>query len=61
MGATKSRGWTEEEDRLLIENYQSMSLTKLGEELGCSGTAVLNRAKVLGIWKPKRKGGKHEQ
>lgn len=51
----KPNGWKPEEDKYLIENYGKHSNKQISLVINRTETAILLRAKILGIWKRKRK------
>lgn len=48
----KRRLWTPEEDRILIEKYETCEAAEIGQQLDRGITSVYNRAHILGLRKP---------
>lgn len=46
------RLWTPEEDRILLEKYETCEAAEIGRQLGRGVTSVYNRAHLLGLRKP---------
>lgn len=49
--ARKNKKWTEQDDQILTERYQTESLSSLARLIGCGYSTVCKHARELNLWK----------